>query len=86
MVVHDYLQIHFDDGSIFNIYNPYEAEESDINRLGKCAITSVEIDPKFMRLSFSQGQPIKIWLRDKDYNGPEALEYIDSDGTRLIWP
>lgn len=86
--VHDYLQLHFDGGIIVNIFNRYcfvPEECGDLSRLLGASVVEHRRSDEFELLKFSEGSALKIGLSDGDYIGPEAIEIIESDGTRIVW-
>ncbi len=84
-VVHDYLQIAFDDGTILNIYNKYQYNADSVSALaGKKLISVTEADNRIV-LEFEGSGELIVGLLDTDYNGPEALEIIPKNKPAIIW-
>ena len=84
----DYVQLQFDDGAILNIFNRYwltPAERGDLSRLVGTTVVGSESTDSSECLRFSDETLLEIGMTDGDYNGPEAIEVIEIDGTRIVW-
>lgn len=86
--LHDYLQIYFDQGGILNIYNRYQIFvrcEGDVLSFVEKKATDIMEEPKAITFTFGADHSIRVFLLDADYRGPEAMEFIEKDGSRSIW-
>lgn len=87
--VHDYVQLRFDDGGILNIYNPVSitgGADAGLLSLLRSYITAVRVDDEAIRWFLSNGTSIQVSMRDADYRGPEAMQYVAVDGAIVVWP
>jgi hypothetical protein len=86
-VVHDYVQLRFDNGDVLNVFNDYEIEGSSLATLhaliGKCVV-AVSTQPREVRLELGELSLI-VSLLDTAYRDAEAIEYIPSSGSRVVW-
>lgn len=86
--VHDYLQLVFSDGSILNIFNRYnynDSKDSKISNLVGQVVTHVQEEQTRIYIDFYNGSRFVIGLSSDDYNGPEALELIRKGEKLVIW-
>jgi hypothetical protein len=85
---HDYIQLYFDDGSILNIFNRVVEPASSDNHLESLANTTllkVSLKEGVISFAFSNGKQLGIGISDTDYQSPEALEFINAQGRRIVW-
>ena len=87
--VHDYYQLLFDDGSVLNILNNFIVSgnmEYNITQFIGSVVTSINnTGCPAIEIRFSDGKWIRIGISENDYNGPEAMEYIDNNGIFTVW-
>lgn len=85
--IHDYIQLGFDSGDVLNVFNLYRIEgsgDSDVHALiGQC-LAAIFTQPWEVRLELGQLSLI-VSLLDTAYRGPEAIEFIPSSGSRVVW-
>jgi len=82
------MQLHFIDGSILNIFNQIRVpaiDEAFLTGLVNETVSEEITDANTILLRFSGGKSIEIGMSDVDYQGPEALELVESDGKRTVW-
>lgn len=87
-VVHDYLQLRFENGVILNVFNAYSTREfsiDDLSNIFGCDVCAIRIDETAVEFEFSGGGAIRVGMSDNDYEGPEAMEYIGATGDRVVW-
>lgn len=87
-VVHDYLQLRFENGVILNVFNAFRMREfsiDDLSKISGCEICAVRIDETSVEFEFLGGGSIWVGMSDDDYQGPEAMEYIGAAGDRVVW-
>jgi len=90
--VHDYIQFRFDGPCLTAITSPVLSTENGRvtdgdpgYRDGLCSeigikVASVWVAHDELRIEFASSSAISVSLRDKDYLGPEAINYLASDG------
>ena len=86
-MVHDYLQLYFENGEILNIYNKYtlsNCDELKLLMLVGCKISNIVVNDIEVTISFTTGELINVSLLDADYSGPEAMQYIDMNKNHFI--
>ncbi len=87
-IIHDYLQLEFENGDRLNVFNRYFIHglgETSVNSLVGLQLKSALADKEEIRLDFI-ALSIRIILKDDAFQGPEALEYISPAGVFVIWP
>lgn len=84
--VHDYVQLHFGNGAVLNIYNRIETIGRWIDLPGVTLTSVTDRRPIGIQIEFANGVEILIGLSDEDFNGPEAMELIPPYGPRVVWP
>jgi hypothetical protein len=90
--VQDYVQLHFDGPTISAYTQPsVRLKSSEVLSWGEpgfrdalCAeiaslVRSVEVRPEQVSIVFETGDQVWISLRDQDYRGPEALQFMIAD-------
>jgi hypothetical protein len=83
--VHDYLQLKFDNGDVLNVFNAYSLDMvADIRSLVGRRVTVVAEEPKEVRLEMGALR-LSVDLSDAAFRGPEAIEYIPTSGSRVVW-
>jgi hypothetical protein len=93
--VADYIQFAFDGPGLTAYILPIVSSGSEhlesgqlgyrdslCNQIGRC-VQRVEVDDQHVSLLFKEGAAISISLLDKDYTGPEALQF--SLDQQRIW-
>jgi hypothetical protein len=85
-ITHDYLQLLLVDGSILNIFNTHSINDSVDSKLAGYEIVAVKQDEEVITFSMSPEGTIQVGLKDSDYHGPEAMEYIREHGPCVVWP
>lgn len=86
-VIHDYVQLRFDNGDVLNVFNEYGIEGavgSDVRALTGQCVAAVFTQPHEVRLDFGDLR-FSVSLLDVAYRGPEAIVYIPSSGSRVVW-
>lgn len=83
--VHDYVQIHFNDGSCLNIFNDFSVSCDQFGDLIGCEVVEIIIDESAISFSLSSGVAIRVGMVDADFHGPEAMEYIPITGPSVVW-
>jgi hypothetical protein len=86
--VHDYVQIYFDNGSILNVFNKIgggDLSDEFFLSLSRARVTEFELKEGAVSIAFSNGKRLKVGMTDDDYQSPEALELICSDGRLIVW-
>lgn len=86
-VVHDYIQLRFDNGDILNIFNEYGLEGIggfDVQALVGRRVASVSVQPQEVRVQLD-GVQLRVSLLDAAFRGPEAIEYIPASGCPVVW-
>ncbi len=96
--IHDYVQLQFGAPPTLTAYTPLTVRCGDqsaragmhgfadllVAQLGK-RVTRVEIrSGEALNVVFSDGSSIEISLRDEDYVGPEAINFITRVGTMIV--
>lgn len=76
--------IEFSNGSRLNVFNRYSITPVSSELIGSMLTSVVEHQNEII-LMFDNFIALEIGLEDDDYNGPEALGYIDSSGRIVIW-
>lgn len=84
--IHDYAQIYFDDGAVLNIFNSLSVTGGEFADLTGSEVIGVNSGEVAINLLLSNGRSVRVGMTDDDYQGPEAMEYITADGTRIVWP
>lgn len=84
-VVHDYLQVRFENGDLLNVYNVYELQgKTGAAQIG--ALVGLRVDATTMRKDAVRIEcgalTLRMDLADASFSGPEALEYRQPGG---IW-
>ena len=88
-MIHDYLQLWFDNGSLLNIFNVFIVMGFEIRNLSEivgCEVVTVDVGNAEIAIVFVDEKSIRIGMSDSDYQGPEAMEYIGVGGERVVWP
>lgn len=83
--IHDYVQIHFANGAILNIFNTFSVSGGELVDLIGSEISGVNTNEIEANLLLSKGGAIHVGMTDADYVGPEAMEFIAANGARVIW-
>jgi hypothetical protein len=86
--VHDYIQLHFDNGAILNIFNQYSlsgVDDLDIRLIVGKRVTEIREDTLNLEMRFGAVQ-LHVNLSEAAFSGPEAIEYISAEGDRIVWP
>jgi len=83
--VHDYFQLYFVDGTILNIFNSYSIIDGSDMDLSGYEIVAVNSDVNTVNLVLSPQGTIQVGMKDSDYRGPEAMEYIATNGAYVVW-
>jgi hypothetical protein len=89
-MVHDYVQLRFDNDAVLNLYNKVDLigqsrEALAIPSIVGCAVKTAQAVGDAVELLMDRGQLLRISMLDADYRGPEAMEYIGADGARVVW-
>lgn len=87
--IHDYVQLRFDDRAILNVYNRFSIDDNpngDLSSLIGLMLTDTSSSDIAINLFLSGEKTFRIGMLDADYSGPEAMEYIASDGQRIVFP
>ena len=84
--VHDYTQIYFHDGSVLNIFNAFTIKNGNPATLIEKSVAEVHSDLKSIKIIFSHQDEIRVGMEESDFNGPEAMELIEADNSRFVWP
>ena len=84
--VHDYVQIRLSENSGLNIYNKFSMIDSDRASLPGRRIASVRSGDDCISIFLSPKGTIRVSIKDADFRGPEAMEYVAANGARVIWP
>jgi hypothetical protein len=87
-MVHDYLQLWFDNGVVLNIFNAFTLigfVAYDLSQLVGCEVGSVVARDNAVEIVLMGGKLIRVGMADSDYQGPEAMEYIGVDGECIVW-
>ena len=84
--IHDYFQVFFVDSSILNIFNKHSIIDALDARLTGYEIAKTEQDKETITLVLLPEGTIRVGLRESDYLGPEAMEYISESGSCVVWP
>lgn len=85
-VVHDYVQLKFDNGDVMNVFNEYGlegAEASGIHAIVGLCVAAVSVQSQELRIDFG-GLKLSVSLLDAAFRGPEAIEYIPTVGSRVV--
>jgi hypothetical protein len=85
--IHDYVQLKFDNGDVLNVFNEYVvngAGVSGIHALIGQRVVTVHTQPNEVRIKLGE-LSFSVSLLEKAYRGPEAIEYIKSSGSRVVW-
>lgn len=86
-VIHDYVQLRFDNGDVLNVFNEFAVGgvgTSGIHLLIGQRVAAVCAQPHEVRLELGE-LIFSVSLLDTAYRGPEAIEYIPSSGSRVVW-
>jgi len=90
--VQDYMQFHFDGSHLSTLTLPSVRTEFGILILGQLGyrdalceligknVTAVSVTSEELSVFFNNGESITVSLRDNDYRGPEAINYIAANG------
>ena len=73
--IYDYLTIEFSDGSVLNVFNNYRYNGTSISSLQNKNIIEVTENQINVKLNFDNSLELIVSLKNKDFNGPEAMEY-----------
>ena len=82
------MQVVFDDISSLRIYNKYELVKTNIlaiDELVDKVALSVNTTVDAIEIIFWPETILKIGLHETDFNGPEAAQFISSEGNRVVW-
>ena len=79
--VMDYVQIFFVDGGSLNLYNPVTS--SEFRAFSDGFVEFAKLDTKHLVLKTRDENEITMSCLDKDYSGPEAYYFVDSDETMI---
>lgn len=85
--IHDYIQFHFDNGGVLNIFNEFTISGFISGNLSEAVgsrVLSVRHSETAVELDIC-GKMVRIGLSGNDYNGPEVLEYTDENGNIIVW-
>jgi hypothetical protein len=96
--VRDYVQLQFGSPSTLNVYNPMTVRQGrSIERTGDADFANAliaRIDKRVLAVTKHAGDKlvlhldddsiIEVSLRQEEYRGPEAFEYIGKDGDVLV--
>ena len=95
--VQDYVQLRFDGSTLTAYIWPYLQVGSQTFSWGDlpykdslCARIGVQvkdasfIDGRDLTIWFEDGAMLKISLRDEDYRGPEALQFVNDQGSTWV--
>jgi len=95
--VHDYVQLRFDGPTLTAYTQPYLTLGAKAifwgdpaYRNSLCALIGVQVEDtnvtagKELTVHFQDGTVLKISLKDKDYHGPEALEFVSGPGPSWV--
>ncbi len=74
--IHDYAQVHFEGGSLLNIFNDFAVLDVAESSLAGSRVTALEWGAEFVRLHLAPAGSIRVGMAGADYRGPEALQYI----------
>jgi hypothetical protein len=93
----DYVQLHFDGSTLTAYTQPYLVRESKATSWGDstyrdslCALIGVQIEGteviegRELTLVFDDGTALKVSLDNRDYRGPEALEFVSGSGPSWV--
>jgi len=87
-LIHDYLQLYFEDGIVMNVFNSFCVvgnKSTDFSSISEIEISSVSLENERIDIELSDGKIIQIGMQEKDYRGPEAIEFIEASGRRVVW-
>lgn len=87
-VIQDYLQLTFENGVVLNVYNETLWKNSSMNvssAFKGVEVSAIKETTNAIEIELLDGNSIQIGMSNKDYKGPEALEYIGADGERVVW-
>jgi hypothetical protein len=81
--IHDYIQIYFNDNGILNLYNKTIINGEDNMFINKIVKDIFTIKNKLI-IYCNKNLFIEMSMLDKDYVGPEAIEYNNEDITIVV--
>jgi hypothetical protein len=82
---HDYIQLFFAEGTVLNIFNLYSIVDASNQKLTGYEIAEVKQSTESIKIFLLPEGTIQVGLRDSDYRGPEAMEYVRGDGPSVVW-
>lgn len=78
--------ITFEDGLQLTVFNNYAVEKAaELSDFIGAHTIEVDESPVNVAITFQNGAGLNISLEDEDWNGPEAIELILSDGQIVVW-
>ncbi|HXN46662.1 MAG TPA: hypothetical protein VN893_08470 [Bryobacteraceae bacterium] len=95
--VRDYIQLHFD-GPTLTAYTPptFRSASSEVLAWAQAGyrdalcdligsvVHCIEVQPDAVCLKFEGGSAVCVSLRDDDYRGPEALQFLTEAGQTWV--
>lgn len=90
MMVHDYLQLFFENQTILTIFNLFHVLDSegrvqDTSFLKDGILNQVSESSQQVMMSFSTGVTLCIDLREQAYEGPEAMTLKRPGHPLMVW-
>lgn len=84
-LIHDYLQICYDDKSVLNIYSNYSFNNDDSNNLKGTELTNTIEKDNEVVLVFNDAIRLSVDLSDDGYNYPEAMTLFREAKPTVVW-
>lgn len=87
-VDNEWLGIVFDDNLRLGIDNKYKilwAKEPDYSDLIWCRVLKIKQMKDVFIMTLTNNISIEIWLKDDDYNWPEAMQLVLPNGQSIIF-
>jgi hypothetical protein len=87
-LVHDYLQLFFEDGTALNVFNRFDlvdAPTPGLMQLEGAEASCIMANEPAIEIQFATGARLCIDLEDGSWTGTEALECEATKGAILVW-
>ena len=85
VLVQDYIQLVFSDGSILSILNNYTCEGDSIRPLVGKMLESFRHDQEAIVFSFPGYGDFTVGMRSEDYSSPEAMRLSRPGEPLVVW-
>ncbi|MBO6518569.1 MAG: hypothetical protein JJ900_16870 [Rhodospirillales bacterium] len=83
--VHDYIQIHFSDGSILTVNNGYSTVGGEVHSFEGAQVLSATDDDRKFIINFDNERTLCVGLTEEFYaNYPEAMHFVRGDDI-CVW-